>query len=135
MIYRGIEKLKAIISGILFISTVFFVGFMLPIETPAADYTCKIRAGQQDAYVVVTDYDKDGNPLRKGGERFQGVIKKNQEQPIESLYGRIRYNYRLYNQSRSSGRNSTYCEGGKTINYRKASSKKDFPAIEEGVKA
>lgn len=102
-------------SGILLLFTVLFMGFMLPVETSAADFTCKIKAGRQDAYVIVTDYDKDGNPLRTRGESFQGVIKKGQEQRIKSLYGRIRYNYRLYNQSRSHGRNSAYCERGKII--------------------
>ena len=107
--------MKAIISGILFISTVLFIGFMLPIETPAAEFTCTIRAGRQDAYVIVTDYDQDGNPLRRGCERFQGVIKKGQKQSIKSLYGKIRYKYRLYNQSRSSGRNRGHCEKGNII--------------------
>ena len=37
------------------------------------------------------------------------VIKKNQKQEIKSLFGRIRYSYRLYNQSRSSGRNFENC--------------------------
>ncbi len=102
-------------SGILFISTVLFIGFMLPIETPAADFTCTIKAGRQDVYVIVTDYDQDGNPLRRSGEKFQGVIKKGQRQSIKSLYGKIRYKYRLYNQSRSSGRNFQNCERGKII--------------------
>ena len=101
--------------GILFISTVLFMGYMLPVDTSAAQYTCAIKGGRQDAYVVVTDYDRDGNPMRQRGERFQGVIKKNQKQEIKSLFGRIRYSYRLYNQSRSSGRNFENCEGGKTI--------------------
>ena len=107
--------MKTLMLGILFISTVLLIGFMFPAETPAADFSCKIKAGRQDAYVVVTDYDREGNPLRSRGERFQGVIKKNQRQEIKSLFGRIRYSYRLYNQSRSSGRNSANCEGGKTI--------------------
>ena len=112
---RGIKKMNAIKSSILFISTVFFIGFMLPIETPAAEFTCTIKAGQQDAYVVVTDYDREGNPLRRRGESFSGVIKKGQSQAIKSLYGNIRYSYRLYNQSRSNGRNFTNCQGGKII--------------------
>jgi hypothetical protein len=111
----GDRKMKVKIPGFLFISVVLFMSFLLPVETPAADFTCKIKGGRQDVYVVVTDYDKDGNPLRVRGENFKGVIKKGQEQRIKSLYGRIRYNYRLYNQSRSHGRNSAYCEGGKII--------------------
>ena len=107
--------MKAIISGILFISTVLFIGFMLPIETPAADFTCTIKAGRQDAHVVVADYDLDGNRLRRGGVVFSGVIKKGQRQSIKSLYGKIRYSYRLYNQSRSSSRNFQNCERGKII--------------------
>ena len=95
------------------------MGLILPVEAAAADNTCIIKAGRQDAYVVVTDYDRDGNPLRKReypqGERFKGVIKKNQRQSIQSQHGKIRYSYRLYNQSRSSGRNFANCEGGKTI--------------------
>ena len=102
-------------SKILFISTLITIGFILAIDTPAAEYTCTIRAGRQDVYVVVTDYDRDGNPMRQRGERFQGVIKKKEKKTIKSLYGRIRYNYRLYNQSRSSGRNFANCEGGKII--------------------
>lgn len=113
--YREIEKMKAIISSILCITTILFIGFLLPIETPAAEFTCAIQAGRQDVYVIVTDYDLDGNPLRRSGEKFQGVIKKGQKQSIKSLYGKIRYKYRLYNQSRSSGRNSAYCENGKII--------------------
>lgn len=111
----GDRKMKAIISGFLFLTTVLFICSLLPVETPAADFTCKIKAGRQDAYVIVTDYDREGNPLRAKGENYRGVIKKGQEQPIKSLFGRIRYNYRLYNQSRSHGRNSAYCEGGKII--------------------
>ena len=111
--------MKAIISSIPFISAAFFIGFMFAVEAPAAENTCIIKAGRQDAYVVVTDYDRDGNPLRKReypeGERFKGAIKKNQRQTITSRYGKIRYSYRLYNQSRSSGRNFTNCEGGKII--------------------
>ena len=50
-------------SSILFIPTVLFIGLMLPIETLAAEFTCTIKAGRQDAYVVVTDYDRNGNPM------------------------------------------------------------------------
>ena len=107
--------MKIVIAGIIFISTVLLVDFIFPTETPAADFTCKIKAGRQDAYVTVTDYDRDGNPMRRRGERFQGIIKKGQSQTIKSVFGKIRYNYRLYNQSRSSGRNSSSCEGGKII--------------------
>ncbi len=107
--------MKALMSGILLISAVLFMGLVLPVETPAAEFTCSIRAGRQDVYVIVTDYDLDGNPMRRRGERFQGVIKKGQRQSINSLYGKIRYKYRLYNQSRSSGRNFANCEGGKII--------------------
>ena len=107
--------MKTILSSILFISAVLLLDFMLATETHAAEYTCAIKAGRQDVYVVVTDYDRDGNPMRRRGERFQGVIKRGQRQTIKSLYGRIRYNYRLYNQSRTSGRNFANCEGGKTI--------------------
>ncbi len=107
--------MKAIVSNILFISTVLMIGLMVVIETSAESFTCKIRAGRQDTYVVVTDYDRDGNPMRQRGEKFKGVIKKHQTQTISSLYGKIRYSYRLYNQSRSSGRNYDNCEGGKII--------------------
>ena len=107
--------MKAFAPSILFISAIVLIGFMLAAETPAANYTCKIRAGRQDTYVVVTDYDRDGNPMRQRGERFQGVVRKHQTQTIDSLYGKIRYSYRLYNQSRSSGRNFDNCEGGKII--------------------
>jgi hypothetical protein len=88
---------------------------MLPVETPAAEFTCTMKAGRQDAYVIVTDYDQDGNPLRRHGDKFQGVIKKGQKQSIESLYGKIRSKYRLYSQFRYSGRNLAHCEGGKII--------------------
>ena len=107
--------MKAMASNILIISTVFMIGFIVTTETPAAEYSCTIRAGRQDVYVIVTDYDRDGNPMRQRGERFQGVIKKGEKQTIKSVFGRIRYSYRLYNQSRSSGRNFANCEGGKTI--------------------
>ena len=111
--------MKAINSSISFISAALFIGFMFAVEALAAEYTCTIKAGRQDAYVVVTDYDRDGNPLRKReypqGERFKGVIKKNQRKSIQSQFGKIRYSYRIYNQSRSSGRNFTNCEGGKII--------------------
>jgi hypothetical protein len=115
IIYRGIEKMKAIISGILFISTVLYVGFMLPIGTSAAEFTCSIKAGRQDTHVVVDDYDRDGNRLPRGGVVFSGVIKKGQRQSIKSRYGKIRYSYRLYNQSRTSSRNFQNCERGKII--------------------
>jgi hypothetical protein len=107
--------MKAIMSGILFISTVLFIDFMLSIETPAAEFTCSIKAGRQDTHVVVDDYDRDGNRLPRGGEVFSGVIKKGQRQSIKSRFGKIRYSYRLYNQSRTSGRNFQNCERGKII--------------------
>jgi hypothetical protein len=88
---------------------------MLAIQTPAANFTCSIKAGRQHAYVVVNDYDRDGNRLNRGGELYSGVIKSGQRQSVKSLFGKIRYNYRLYNQSRSSGRNFSNCDGGKII--------------------
>ena len=107
--------MKAIMSGILLISTLLIIGSMLPAETLAADYTCTFRGGREDAYVIVTDYDRDGNPMRRRGESFQGVIRRGETQTIRSLYGKIRFSYRLYNQSRSSGRNFVNCEGGRIV--------------------
>ncbi|MDJ0984441.1 MAG: hypothetical protein QNJ26_02765 [Desulfobacterales bacterium] len=107
--------MKVKLFGILFISTVVCIIFMAPIESPAAQYTCFVKAGREDAHVVVNDYDRDGNRLPRGGEIYRGVVKRGQRQQIKSRFGKIRYNYRLYNQSRTSGRNSTNCEGGKNI--------------------
>jgi hypothetical protein len=113
--FRGDWKMKAILKGILFISIFLVMASMLPVVTFGADYTCTFRGGREDAYVVVTDYDRDGNPMRKRGESFQGVIRRGQSQTIRSLYGKIRFSYRLYNQSRTSGRNFVNCEGGRIV--------------------
>ena len=107
--------MKLIISGILFLFTFVFINLMFPDKISAEEFNCTIKAGRQDAYVVVTDYDRDGNPMRRRGERFKGVIKKNQRQFIKSRYGKIRYSYRLYNQSRSNGRIFINCQKGKII--------------------
>lgn len=107
--------MKVTLAGFLYLSMVLFLDVVSPVETFAADFTCFVKAGRQDAHVIVNDYDREGNRLRRGGVLYRGVIKKGQRQPIKSLYGKIRYNYRLYNQSRSSGRNFTNCEGGKNI--------------------
>ena len=107
--------MKGKLSGILSITTILCIIFTAPIESPAAQFTCYVKAGREDAHVVVNDYDRDGNRLPRGGEIYRGVIKRGQRQQIKSRFGKIRFNYRLYNQSRTSGRNSTNCEGGKNI--------------------
>ncbi len=84
---------------------------MLPFEASAQDFTCTIKAGRQDVYVIVTDMDRDGNPMRQRGELFQGVLKPGQSQTLNSRFGKLRYSIRLQNQSRSQGRIAAECKG------------------------
>jgi hypothetical protein len=110
-----VNNMKVILSMILIISTVFFIDFMIPLEASAADFSCYIRAGRSDTYVVVTDMDRDGNPIRRRGETWQGWIKQGQSQALKSRFGKIRYNYRRMNESRGRGRVFANCRSGNTI--------------------
>jgi hypothetical protein len=103
--------MKIVISSIIVISALLGLYLMLPLEASAKDFTCTIKAGRQDVYVIVTDMDRDGNPMRRRGELFQGVLKPGQSQTLTSRFGRLRYSFRLYNQSRSQGRISADCKG------------------------
>ena len=103
--------MKKIISTILTGAAVLFLNMMMPAEAAANSFTCTIRAGRQDVYVVVTDMDREGNPMRQRGELFQGVLKPGQSQTLKSIFGRLRYSYRQYDQSRSHGRIYSDCRG------------------------
>ena len=103
--------MKIVISAIIAISALLGLYLMLPFDASAQDYNCTIKAGRQDVYVTVTDMDRDGNPMRRSGELFQGVLKPGQSQTLNSRFGKLRYSFRLHNQSRSQGRISADCKG------------------------
>jgi hypothetical protein len=103
--------MKIIMSTILTIAALIILNMMMPPQAGANEYTCTIRGGRQDVYVVVTDMDRDGNPMRRRGELFQGVLKPGQSQSLKSRFGKLRYSFRLYNQSRSHGRIASDCRG------------------------
>ena len=103
--------MKIINSTTLTLAVLFVLCMMMPPGADANEYTCTIRSGRQDVYVVVTDMDRDGNPMRQRGELYQGVIKAGESQPLKSTFGKLRYSYRLYNQSRSAGRIASDCRG------------------------
>ncbi len=84
---------------------------MLLFEASAQDFTCTIKAGRQDVYVIVTDMDRDGNPMRQRGELFQGVLKPGQSQTLNCRFAKLRNSFSLYNQSRSQGRIAVDCKG------------------------
>ena len=109
-ILRGVI-MKTIILTILTLSTVFVLNLMTPPQAAANTYSCTIRGGKQEAYVVVTDMDRDGNPLRQRGELFQGVLKPNETQTLNSTFGELRYSFKRYNQLRSQGRIYSDCKG------------------------
>ena len=103
--------MKIIMLTILTLSTVFILNLTQPPEAAANIYTCTIRGGKQEAYVVVTDMDRDGNPLRQRGELFQGVLKPDETQTLNSTFGELRYSFQRYNQLRSQGRIFSDCKG------------------------
>jgi hypothetical protein len=103
--------MKMMISAMIAASAMIGAFLVLPIEALAQDFTCTIKAGRQDVYVVVTDMDRDGNPMRRRGELFQGMLKPGESKTLKSRFGKLRYSFRLYNQSRSQGRIARDCKG------------------------
>jgi len=92
---------------------VIFTFFMMlshlsiePLSANAGENDCILKASV-DVIVEVWNLDNQGN---KGHRIWKG-----QRQSIKSRYGKIRYSYRLYNQSRTSSRNFQNCERGKII--------------------
>ncbi|UCD31665.1 MAG: hypothetical protein JSV38_12885 [Desulfobacterales bacterium] len=103
--------MKIIISTLLTVAALLLLCMTISPGADANEYTCTIRSGRQDVYVVVTDMDRDGNPMRRRVELYQGMIKAGESQPLKSKFGKLRYSYRLYNQSRSQGRIASDCRG------------------------
>ena len=103
--------MKIILWTTLTLTAFSILSMTISSEAAANEYTCTIRSGRQDVYVIVTDMDRDGNPMRRRGELFQGVMKAHESQTLNSTFGKLRYSYRLYNQSRSHGRIAADCRG------------------------
>ena len=103
--------MKLIILTILTLSTVFTLNLMQPPDAAASIYSCTIKGGKQEAYVVVRDMDRDGNPLQQRGDLFQGVLKPNETQTLNSTYGELRYSFKRDMQLRSQGRIFSECKG------------------------
>ena len=103
--------MKIIMLTILTLGAALILNLILSPKAAANEYKCTIKSGRQDVYVVVTDMDRDGNPMRQRGELFQGVLKSGQSQTLKSKFGKLRYSFRLYNQSRSQGRIASDCRG------------------------
>ena len=103
-------KIKLILSAIGVLS-VCFLGLFSPIEVAADGFICQMRVALDNYWVYIRDLDRDGNPMRQRGELFQGVLKPGQSQTLHSIFGKLRYNFRLYNQSRSQGRIAADCKG------------------------
>ena len=103
--------MKIILSTILAIVAVLFANTAIPTEAAANVYTCTIKGGKHNAYVVVTDMDRDGNPMRQRGELFQGVLDPGQNQDLESVHGKLRYSFKNDMKSRSQGREFAVCKG------------------------
>ena len=103
--------MKIIMSAILIVATILILNMRTAPEASAQELTCTIKAGRQEVYVVVTDMDRDGNPMRRRGELFQGVLKPGESKTLKSRFGKVRYSFKLYNQSRSQGRISADCKG------------------------
>jgi hypothetical protein len=109
--------MNSITTIILAISATFILNISVPVEVAANTFTCTIKGGNQKSYVVVTDMDPAGNPLRQRGELFQGVLEPDQTQTLESEYGELRYSFKRHNQTRSQGRLFADCRGN-TIRLR-----------------
>ena len=103
--------MKIMMSTILALCALLILNITTPPEADANTYTCTIRGGKQESYVVVTDMDREGNPLRQRGELFQGVLKPDQNKTLNSTFGELRYSFKRYNQSRSQGRIFSDCNG------------------------
>lgn len=109
--------MNSIITIIMAISAISILNISVPLAVAANPYTCTIKGGNQKSYVVVTDMDPAGNPLRQRGELFQGELKPGQTQTLESEYGELRYSFKRYDQTRSQGRLFADCRGN-TIRLR-----------------
>ena len=109
--------MNRITTIILAISAIFIINVSTPVGIAATPYTCTIKGGNQKSYVVVTDMDPAGNPMRQRGELFQGELEPDQTQTLESEYGEVRYSSKRHNQTRSQGRMFAECRGN-TIRLR-----------------
>ena len=102
----------------LVIFTVFLASSLLPLDAAASPNSCRIKAGNNDAYVRVFNRDADGNPIRRDydfGEVYRGVIKKGESKKITSSYGHIEYRFQSMSDRRGYGGNITLCDRGNTI--------------------
>jgi hypothetical protein len=90
-----------------------FFGLMSPMYAVAQDHSCQIKATQDNFYVYVRDFDRDGNPTRR--IIFRGWILRGNSVPIKSLSGRISYGFKADSDYRGSGRNEGLCSGNRTI--------------------
>ena len=103
--------MKIIIPTILVFVAVLVAYMTTPTEAVANTHTCAIKGGKHNAFVVVTDMDRAGNPMRQRGELFRGVLEPGQNQDLKSVYGRLRYSYKNDMKSRSQGQEFAYCKG------------------------
>jgi hypothetical protein len=64
--------MKIIMRMILAIAAVLILNMAIPPQAAANVYACTITisGGRENVYVVVTDMDQDGNPMRQRGELF-----------------------------------------------------------------
>jgi hypothetical protein len=72
-----------------------------------------MKAVQDNVYVNIRDFDRDGNPTRR--IIFKGWINRGQTVSLKSLSGRISYSYKADSDYRGSGRNESLCTDNRTI--------------------
>ena len=101
-----------------FLTMTLFLAVMVPwllspLEAAAQEHTCRIKAGLDNVYINVRDMDRDGNPTRR--TIFKGWILQGRTIAVESLSGRITYNYRADSDYRGSGSNESVCTDNRTI--------------------
>ena len=108
---NGMKRVN-LLTLVLFLAVV--VPWLLsPFEAAAQEYTCQIKAGLDNVYISVRDMDRDGNPT--GRTIFRGWILQGRTMAIDSLSGRITYNYKADSDYRGSGSNESVCTDNRTI--------------------
>ena len=90
---------------------IVFAGLFTFVDAAADDKTCIIKSDAGKVYLTVWDEDSDGDRQDK---IFEGWLESGERQTINSATGYINFSYKLSDDDRSYGENST-CKGGNTI--------------------
>jgi hypothetical protein len=96
-------------SGVL--ALLFFAAGIWPSGSAAQDFTCEIKADNDNLHVYIRDFDRDGNPTRR--VIYRGWIMQGKRIPIVSRSGRISVNFKADSAKRGSGSNELTCRNNR----------------------